>query len=145
PDGVGVWFTDISERMRNEQLLRESDRRKDEFLATLAHELRNQLAPIRQATLLAMSAQATEEQKRWSCEVIDRQVSNMALLLDDLLDVSRITRGALTLRRAPTDLGSVLASAVETANPLINAKGHQLLTSIDERPVVLDADPLRLA
>jgi signal transduction histidine kinase/CheY-like chemotaxis protein len=145
PDGVGVWFTDISERMRNEQLLRESDRRKDEFLATLAHELRNPLAPIRQATLLAMSAQATEEQKRWSCEVIDRQVSNMALLLDDLLDVSRITRGALSLRRAPTDLGSVLASAVETAHPLINAKGHQLLTSIDEQPIVLDADPLRLA
>lgn len=145
PDGVGVWFTDISERMRNEQLLRESDRRKDEFLATLAHELRNPLAPIRQATLLAMSARATDEQKRWSFEVIDRQVSHMALLLDDLLDVSRITRGALSLRRSPTDLGSVLASAMETARPLIEAKGHQLLVDLDERHVVLDADPLRLA
>ncbi len=145
PDGVGVWFTDISERMRNEQLLRDSDRRKDEFLATLAHELRNPLAPIRQATLLAMSSHATEEQKRWSCEVIDRQVSHMALLLDDLLDVSRITRGALALRRAPTDLGCVLASAMETARPLIDAKGHRLLSTIDEQPIVLDADPLRLA
>lgn len=145
PEGVGVWFTDISERMRNEQLLRESDRRKDEFLATLAHELRNPLAPIRQATLLAMSPHATEAQKQWSCEVIDRQVSHMALLLDDLLDVSRITRGALPLRRAPTDLANVLASAVETARPLIDAKGHQLLIDIDQTPVVFDADPLRLA
>ena len=145
PEGVGVWFTDISERMRNEQLLRDSDRRKDEFLATLAHELRNPLAPIRQATLLAMSPHATDAQKQWSCEVIDRQVSHMALLLDDLLDVSRITRGALPLRRAPTDLANVLASAVETVRPLIDAKGHQLLIDVDETPVVFDADPLRLA
>ncbi len=145
PDGLGVWFTDISERMRNEQLLRDSDRRKDEFLATLAHELRNPLAPIRQATLLAMSPHASEEQKRWSCEVIDRQVSHMALLLDDLLDISRITRGALALRRSPTDLAGVLASAVETARPLIDAKGHQLLSFVDQRPTVFDADPLRLA
>jgi PAS domain S-box-containing protein len=145
PEGVGVWFTDISERMRNEQLLRDSDRRKDEFLATLAHELRNPLAPIRQATLLAMSPLATDAQKQWSCEVIDRQVSHMALLLDDLLDVSRITRGALPLRRAPTDLANVLASAVETVRPLIDAKGHQLLIDVDETPVVFDADPLRLA
>jgi signal transduction histidine kinase/CheY-like chemotaxis protein len=145
PDGLGVWFTDISERMRNEQLLRESGRRKDEFLATLAHELRNPLAPIRQATLLAMSPHTSDEQKRWSCEVIDRQVSHMALLLDDLLDISRITRGALALRRSPTDLASVLTSALETAHPLIDAKGHQLLTAIDDEPIVFDADPLRLA
>jgi len=145
PDGVGVWFTDISERMRNEQLLREGDRRKDEFLATLAHELRNPLAPIRQATLLAMSPHASDEQKRWSCEVIDRQVSHMALLLDDLLDVSRITRGALVLRRSPTDLAGVIASAVETARPLIDAKGHELLLDVDAQPIVFEADSLRVA
>jgi PAS domain S-box-containing protein len=145
PDGVGVWFTDISGRKLDEQRLREGDRRKDEFLATLAHELRNPLAPIRQATLLAMSPRATEEQKRWSSEVIDRQVSHMALLLDDLLDVSRITRGALTLRKAPTDLSDVFVSAVETARPLIDAKGHRLHVSADDGPLMLDADPLRLA
>ena len=145
PDGVGVWFNDISERMRNEQLLREGDRRKDEFLATLAHELRNPLAPIRQATLLAMSPHASDEQKRWSCEVIDRQVSHMALLLDDLLDVSRITRGVLALRRSPTDLAGVITSAVETARPLIDAKGHQLQIEVDDEPIVFDADSLRLA
>jgi len=145
PDGVGVWFTDISGRKRDEQRLREGDRRKDEFLATLAHELRNPLAPIRQATLLAMSPRATEQQKRWSSEVIDRQVSHMALLLDDLLDVSRITRGALTLRKAPTDLSDVFVSAVETARPLIDAKGHRLQVCLGDSPLMLDADPLRLA
>lgn len=145
PDGVGVWFTDISSRVRDEQRLREGDRRKDEFLATLAHELRNPLAPIRQATLLAMSPHASDEQKRWSSEVIDRQVSHMALLLDDLLDVSRITRGALTLRKALTDLADVFVSAVETARPLIDAKGHGLRVSTGDGPLLLDADPLRLA
>jgi len=145
PDGVGVWFTDISGRVRDEQRLREGDRRKDEFLATLAHELRNPLAPIRQATLLAMSPHASEEQKRWSSEVIDRQVSHMALLLDDLLDVSRITRGALTLRKALIDLGDVFVSAVETARPLIDAKGHHLRVWAGQGPLLLEADPLRLA
>ena len=89
---------EIASRERAEAALRETDQRKDEFLATLAHELRNPLAPIRQATMISMSPGASEEQKRWSHEVITRQVRHMSLLLDDLLDISRITRGTLELR-----------------------------------------------
>ena len=89
---------EIASRERAEAALRETDQRKDEFLATLAHELRNPLAPIRQAALISMSAGASDEQKQWSHEVITRQVRHMSMLLDDLLDISRITRGTLELR-----------------------------------------------
>jgi PAS domain S-box-containing protein len=95
---LAIWFTDITERKNQEEALRDADRRKDEFLATLAHELRNPLAPIRQATAIAASKRASEGQREWGFSVIERQVEHMALLLDDLLDVSRITRGTLTLR-----------------------------------------------
>lgn len=144
-EAVAVWFNDITERKRHERVLREADRRKDEFLATLAHELRNPLAPIRQAALLATAPQATEAQKRWSHEVIERQVRHMALLLDDLLDVSRITRGVLSLRRVPTELAAVVASAVETARPAIDTAGHQLAVDLPAAPVHFVADPLRVA
>ncbi|MGM9486387.1 ATP-binding protein [Ideonella sp. YS5] len=142
---VAVWFNDITDRKRHEQILREADRRKDEFLATLAHELRNPLAPIRQAAMLSTSAHATEAQKRWSHEVIERQVQHMALLLDDLLDVSRITRGVLPLRKLATELGAVIASAVETARPAIDAMKHELEIDLPAHPERLQADPLRLA
>ncbi|WP_374672924.1 ATP-binding protein [Ideonella sp.] len=144
-EAVAVWFNDITDRKRHERVLREADRRKDEFLATLAHELRNPLAPIRQAALLATAPQATDAQKRWSHQVIDRQVRHMALLLDDLLDVSRITRGVLSLRRAPTELAAVVASAVETARPAIDAAGHHLAVDLPAAPVHFLADPLRVA
>ena len=108
---------EIASRERAEAALRETDQRKDEFLATLAHELRNPLAPIRQATLISMSASASEEQKRWSHEVITRQVHHMSLLLDDLLDISRITRGTLELRTEMTELTAVVDAAVETVAP----------------------------
>ncbi|HJV70761.1 ATP-binding protein [Ideonella sp.] len=144
-DAVAVWFNDITDRKRNEQLLREADRRKDEFLATLAHELRNPLAPIRQAALLSTSRGATEAQKRWSHEVIDRQVQHMALLLDDLLDVSRITRGVLALRKTGTELAAVIASAVETARPMIDGMGHALEVNLPPGPEHFEADPLRIA
>jgi signal transduction histidine kinase/ActR/RegA family two-component response regulator len=144
-DAVAVWFADITERKRHEQSLQEADRRKDEFLATLAHELRNPLAPIRQAALISKAAAATEAQKRWSHDVIDRQVQHMALLLDDLLDVSRITRGMLQLRKAPTELAPVIDAAVETARPLIDGKRHQLLVDVPAEPVRLEVDALRLA
>src|SRR5690606_14333937 len=101
---IGVWFSDVSERKRHELELREADQRKDEFLATLAHELRNPLAPIRMAATLARKAEIPEAQRRWCQDVIDRQVQHMSLLLDDLLDVSRITRGILEVRRTPTQL-----------------------------------------
>ena len=117
---------ELASRERAEAALRETDRRKDEFLATLAHELRNPLAPIRQAVLIGESASASEEQKRWSRAVISRQVRHMSLLLDDLLDVSRITRGTLALRTQMTELTTVVDAAIEQALPLIEAKHHVL-------------------
>jgi PAS domain S-box-containing protein len=132
-------------RERAEATLRETDRRKDEFLATLAHELRNPLAPIRQAALIAKSAEASEAQKRWSYDVISRQVHHMSLLLEDLLDISRFTRGTLQLRTEMTVLSAVVDAAIETARPLIDAKGHRFTIGMPAEPVVFAADPLRLA
>jgi PAS domain S-box-containing protein len=142
---VLVSFRDITEQKRAEETLRETDRRKDEFLATLAHELRNPLAPIRQASAVSKAASATDEQKKWSHNVIDRQVRHMALLLDDLLDISRVTRGTLELRPEMTDLASVVATATETARPLIESKRHALRIDIQDEAPSFAADPMRLA
>lgn len=136
---------EIANREHAEALLRDTDRRKDEFLATLAHELRNPLAPIRQAALIARSTTATESQKRWSNDVISRQVHTMALLLDDLLDISRITRGTLELRIEQTELSRIIDAAVETARPAIDAKQHVLTLDVPQESVDIFADPLRLA
>ncbi len=136
---------EIASRERAEAALRENDRRKDEFLATLAHEMRNPLAPIRQAALVSKAVTATESQKRWAHEVIDRQVRNMALLLDDLLDISRVTRGTLELRKQPTELAAVVDAAVETARPIVDARHHRLSIRLPPEPIVFRADPLRLA
>jgi signal transduction histidine kinase/CheY-like chemotaxis protein len=142
---AAVWFADISKLKAQELELQEADRRKDEFLATLAHELRNPLAPIRQATRITRAAAATDAQKQWGHDVIERQVQGMALLLDDLLDVSRITRGTLLLRRSTVTLASVIDGAVESARPHIEAKGHRLAIDVPERALMLDVDPLRLS
>src|SRR3984885_14424451 len=115
---------EIETELHQQRDWRDADRRKDEFLATLAHELRNPLAPIRQAALISKSPTATDAEKRWSHEVISRQVHHMALLLDDLLDISRITRGTLELRTEMTDLAAVVDAAVETARPVLDAKRH---------------------
>ncbi|HVW69295.1 MAG TPA: ATP-binding protein [Steroidobacteraceae bacterium] len=131
--------------LREQRDWRDADRRKDEFLATLAHELRNPLAPIRQAALISKAPGATEEQKRWSHDVIDRQVQHMSLLLDDLLDISRVTRGTLALRMQLTELATVVETAVETARPTIDSKRHTLTVSVPEEPVQFTADPLRVA
>jgi signal transduction histidine kinase len=135
----------IADRERAEAALRENDRRKDEFLATLAHELRNPLAPIRQAAVIARTTNASEQQRAWSHDVITRQVQNMSLLLDDLLDISRITRGTLELRRQRTTLAAIVESAVETARPAIEDKRQELSVELPERAIELDADPLRLS
>ena len=143
--GASKIARDISRQKRAEAALRETDQRKDEFLATLAHELRNPLAPIRQAALISKSASATAEQKRWSHDVIARQVHHMSLLLDDLLDISRITRGNLDLRTEMTELAVVVEAAVETSRPLIDAKHHDFAVDLPPEPVWFAADPLRLA
>jgi signal transduction histidine kinase/ActR/RegA family two-component response regulator len=127
------------------QALRQADQRKDEFLATLAHELRNPLAPIRNAVKLLELPALDERRRQWGRDVISRQVQRMALLLDDLLDVSRITRGRLQLKKDSIDLGSLVASAIETARPMIDAKGHVLEAILPQEPVQLMVDPLRLS
>jgi PAS domain S-box-containing protein len=136
---------DISRLKNTERALIEADRRKDEFLATLAHELRNPLAPIRNAVRILDSDAADERQRKWGREVIARQVHRMSLLLDDLLDVSRITRNQLELKRDYVDLKSVVSVAVETARPLMDAKKHKLTVSLPPENVKLEADPLRLS
>ena len=136
---------EIETELRQQRDWRDADRRKDEFLATLAHELRNPLAPIRQAALISKAPTATDAQKRWSHDVIDRQVQHMSLLLDDLLDISRVTRGTLALRMQSTELAAVIESAVETARPTIDAKRHVLSVDIPAEPVHFTADPLRVA
>jgi two-component system, sensor histidine kinase len=125
--------------------LREADRKKDEFLATLAHELRNPLAPVMHAVKLMESPAADDRQRQWGREVIARQVQRMALLLDDLLDVSRITRGRLELRKDYVDLQTLVNSAVETARPLIDAKDHTLAIELPRDSIELEVDPLRLS
>jgi PAS domain S-box-containing protein len=136
---------DISRVKQTEHALREADRRKDEFLATLAHELRNPLAPIRTAVQLLEVQSADERQRRWGREVIARQVRNMALLLDDLLDVSRITRGRLELKKEFVELRSIVEGAVETARPLLETKRHTLSVALPEERLIVAADPLRLS
>jgi len=143
--GASKIARDITLQKRAEEALRDADQRKDEFLAMLAHELRNPLAPIRQAALISKAATATEAQKRWSSDVINRQVQHMALLLEDLMDISRITRGTLELRTETTVLADVIDAAVETARPVIDAKRHVLSIEMPPKPLYFAADPLRLA
>ncbi|MGH8289713.1 MAG: hybrid sensor histidine kinase/response regulator [Steroidobacteraceae bacterium] len=134
----------IGELTRAEEALREADRRKDEFLAVLAHELRNPLAPIRYAVAWAKKDGRGEAGRLQAQAIIERQVEHMSRLLDDLLDVSRITRGTLLLRRSSVQLSAALAAAQESARPLLEARGHTLVLKVPE-PVRLVADPVRLA
>ncbi|MGA2397008.1 MAG: PAS domain S-box protein [Steroidobacteraceae bacterium] len=150
--GASKIARDISERkeadealQESEQALREADRRKDEFMALLAHELRNPLAPIRYALATARKSDRTAEQQRRAEEIIERQVAHMSRLLDDLLDVSRITRGMLELKRADTELTVVLGTAIEAARPILDAKGHDLSLDLPKQAVRLVADSVRLA
>ncbi len=133
------------ERLRLVARLREADRRKDEFLATLAHELRNPLAPVRNGLQLLRRAEGNGELIEQSRTIMERQVSQMVRLVDDLLDVGRITRGKLELRREQVELAAVVKSAVETSRPLIEQMGHELTITLPPQPVYLDADPVRLS
>jgi PAS domain S-box-containing protein len=130
---------------QNEEALRDADRRKDEFLALLAHELRNPLAPIRYTLAANRKPGRTPEQQKRAEEVIERQVTHMTRLLDDLLDVSRITRSTLELKKSPHELTSVVGSAIETARPILDAKHHTLSVDLPKHAVRLEADLVRLA
>lgn len=141
---VGVFFDDTDRKVA-EIALREADRRKDVFLATLAHELRNPLAPIRNAAQMLGSPKLGPEQLQWAQSVIQRQVKHMAWLLDDLLDVARITQGKLELKKQPITLNSVVDSAVEAARPLLDRKSHQFTVTLPAETLTLNADLLRLS
>jgi two-component system, sensor histidine kinase len=135
-----------SEERRNaETALRLADRRKDEFLATLAHELRNPLAPMVNALALLEAPDTPPDTARHARAIIDRQLSHMIRLVEDLLDVSRISRGKLTIRKELVDLGGVLKSAVDTVRPLLAAKDQSLSIRLPEEAVHLQADPVRLS
>jgi len=143
PVGWVAVISDLTERRALEEELRQSNRRKDEFLATLAHELRNPLAPIRYASQLVKPG-TPPEMAADARRMIDRQLAHMARLLDDLLDVSRITRGTLEIRRDVVDLRGVLKHAVEAARPLAEAVEHDLWVEVPEFPLPVRGDETRL-
>jgi len=132
------------QHLKAESQLREADRRKDEFLAMLAHELRNPLAPISAGAQLLQSGHAGAEAVQRTAAIIVRQVRHMTRLVDDLLDVSRVTRGLVTLTRAPLDIAAVVADAVEQAQPLLESRQHRFEVSLPETPLMVDGDHKRL-
>ena len=136
--------SDITERKAAEEKLRESDRRKDEFLAMLAHELRNPIAPISAAAGLLQRMPTDETLVRRSSQIIARQVGHMTGLIDDLLDVSRVTCGLVELERAPLDLREVLQDAVEQVMPLVRARRHDLALTLPADPIRVEGDQKRL-
>ncbi|MEO8672827.1 MAG: ATP-binding protein [Tahibacter sp.] len=144
-------IADITARKESENSLRalaaelsESDRRKNEFLAMLAHELRNPLAPVRSALHVLRRSADDADKVQITTEVMERQITQMVRLVDDLLDVSRISRGKIELRRSVLDLGPVIEHAIETCRPALELAGQHLETSVPEGPLLLDADSARL-
>src|SRR5262245_33486818 len=137
---------DIMDRLRAEEALREADRRKDEFLAMLAHELRNPLAPIRNALhVVQMRGQERRQAVRQAWAMIERQVETLVRLVDDLLDVSRISRGKINLQKQPVDVATIVARAVESSRPVIDARKHELRVTLPDEPMTVDADVTRMA
>lgn len=143
--GVVCYFRDISHQVWVREALRSADRRKDEFLAMLAHELRNPLAPIRNAAQILHHVSGSNPAVAVASAMLERQVQHMVRLVDDLLDVSRITRGRIELRKGRVDLGAALHDAVEVARPLFASHDHTLTVTGPSRPLQVDADPSRLA
>jgi signal transduction histidine kinase len=137
--------TEVTERARVELALKEADRHKDEFLAMLAHELRNPLAPIRNAVQLMHRKSITDPQVVWSRDVIERQLAHLTRLVDDLLDVSRITRGKINLNKEVIEIGALVARTVETVQPLIEERGHTLSVQLPTGVLAVLGDPTRLS
>ncbi|HEX4439229.1 MAG TPA: ATP-binding protein [Thermoanaerobaculia bacterium] len=135
---------DITERRAAEEALREAGRRKDEFLAMLAHELRNPLAPIRNAAQVLKLLGSPEVDQRWALDVIERQAQHLTRLVDDLLDVSRITQGKIALRREWVEVAAVVQRAVEETRSAVEERGHRLHVRVAPEPVRLEGDLTRL-
>ncbi|HYC36943.1 MAG TPA: ATP-binding protein [Usitatibacter sp.] len=142
--GVAV-IEDITERKHAEEDLREADRRKDEFIATLAHELRNPLAPIRNSLHIVRATATRDPTIERVVGMMERQVQHMVRIVDDLLEVSRISRGKIELRKERVELGAVLRNAIDTSRPLIEAGRHQFSLAMPDVPIAVDADAVRLA
>jgi PAS domain S-box-containing protein len=142
---ISHYVTSAYERLRLIEQLRDQDRLKDEFLATLAHELRNPLAPIRTGVQLVRMAGHNPALIEKTSPMMERQIQHMVRLVDDLLDVSRISRNKLELRKEKIELGTLIQSALETSRPLIEAAGHELTVSVPPEPILLEADGVRLA
>ncbi|HEU5116780.1 MAG TPA: PAS domain-containing sensor histidine kinase, partial [Isosphaeraceae bacterium] len=140
-DGITI---DVTQRIRQEQLLREADRRKNEFLATLAHELRNPLAPIRNVLHLLTRSDRAENPEVSSLKMAERQVTHLARLVDDLMDVARITQGKIELRLEPLDLAAIVSGAVKWTQGAIQARGQTLTVDGPSEPIHLRGDTTRL-
>jgi PAS domain S-box-containing protein len=144
-EAVAGTTRDVTERKAMEDALREADRQKDEFLALLAHELRSPLAPLSNGLQVLRLADRDVTARASAREMMERQLGHMVRLIDDLLDISRIGRNKMELRRSRIQLSDVVNNAVETARPMIEAAGHELIVSLPPEPVFLDADLTRLA
>ncbi len=143
--GIFVEGSDVTAREVASEALRAADRRKDEFLAMLAHELRNPIAPIRNASLLLARAATGDQKIQAIGSLIERQVTQLSRLVDDLLDVARITQGRIGLQRAPMELGGAIDIAVETVQPLLRERQHELHIASSGEPLHVDGDLTRLA
>jgi CheY-like chemotaxis protein/anti-sigma regulatory factor (Ser/Thr protein kinase) len=128
-----------------EEKLQQASRRKDEFLAMLSHELRNPLAPIRNAAEVMRRIAPADAGISWAREVVERQVTHLAQLVDDLLDVSRITQGKISLKKEPVELGKVIQHSIETARSLIDARRHHLVVNVPSTPIWVHGDFARLS
>lgn len=144
-DGVLITFEDITERRLAKEALKDTDRRKDEFLATLAHELRNPLAPIRSGLEILHRPDCSAEKVEQTLKIIERQTNQIIRLVDDLLDISRITQGKINLKKERIELKTAIELALETSRGLIESSGHQLTISLPEEFIYLDADLTRTA
>jgi signal transduction histidine kinase len=135
----------LAERSKTEQALRTADRRKDEFLATLGHELRNPLAPILNSIeILKLSGAFEDPRTAPACAVMERQVYHLNRLVDDLLEVSRITRGIIEVKKEPLDLTAIVKAAVETSRPLLDNLRHEIKFDLEPDPICVAGDPVRL-
>ncbi len=141
---VSAMQLEMNERKRIEEALKEADRHKDEFLAMLAHELRNPLAPIRNAVEIMRRSALSDPQLIWSRDVIERQVKHLSRLVDDLLDVSRITRGNINLNREPVACTLIVSRAIETIQPLLTEQRHELILELHDEGLEVEGDLTRL-